>query len=256
MITWKRKFVTVGEVWFDEPYEPLSSDVIVCYHWSVPAHPLLTKPFFSIEIDLSKDLDALLGAAKKDMRQKLTRAEKDGLDFEGWTDVPTQIFQEFCDFYDGFAAQRGLTPAQRHWMDVYRKAGRLAISRVTRDGVPLVWHSYYRDLTHVRQLQSASFYREVQDPALRSVIGRANRLHHWKDIQWFKENRIRLFDMGGWYEGAEDEGKLRINQFKEEFGGVITKRFYSMLPVGLRGRAFLLGRRMRRTGGDEFIHMV
>ena len=256
MIIWKRKFVTVGEVWFDEPYDTASADVIVCYHWSGPAHPLLTKPFFSIEIDLTQDVNELLGSTKKDIRQKITRAEKDGLHFEAWTTVPVEILDEFCAFYDGFAAQRGLTPAHRQWMDIYRKSGHLAISRVSRDGIPLVWHSYYRDATHVRQLQSASFYRDVQDPTLRSVIGRANRLHHWKDIQWFKEGGIRLFDMGGWYEGTEDEGKLRINQFKEEFGGVITKRFYSMVPLSLRGRAFLFGRRIRRTSGDEFIHMV
>jgi hypothetical protein len=190
------------------------------------------------------------------MRPKLTRAEKDGLHFEAWTAVPVEMLEEFCSFYDGFAAQRGLTPVQRQWLGIYRTAGRLAISRVSRDGVPLVWHSYYRDETHVRQLQSASFYREVQDPSLRTVIGRANRLHHWNDIRWFKEQGVSLFDMGGWYEGTEDDGKLRINQFKEEFGGVITKRFYSMVPMTARGQAFLFARRLGRRRDDEFIHMV
>ncbi len=256
MIIWKRKFVRVGEVWFDEPHDRHSADVIAYYHASAPMHPHLTKPFYSIEIDLSKSVDELLGDMKKDMRQKITRAEKDGLRYESWEPVPTEICDEFCSFYDGFAAQRGLTPANRPWLNIYRDSGRLAISRVVRDGEPLVWHSYYRGERHVRQLQSASFYRELQDPSLRTIVGRANRLHHWKDIQWFKENGVRVFDMGGWYEGSDDEGKLRINQFKEEFGGTVMKRFYSMRPITFKGLAFLFGRRLRRRGGDPFIHMV
>jgi len=48
---------------------------------------------------------------------------------------------------------------------------------------------------------------------------------HWFDIQYFKTYSFINYDFGGWYSGSTDIKKLRINKFKEEFGGEIKEFF-------------------------------
>ena len=80
-------------------------------------------------------------------------------------------------------------------------------------GMPTVHVKSCAVLTH-----SASLYRG-RDKDFRNLVGRANRLHHFKDMLFFKGNACNLYDFGGWYAGTEDQDRLMINRFKEEFGG-------------------------------------
>jgi len=90
---------------------------------------------------------------------------------------------------------------------------------------------------------------------MRSLTGRANRLQHWRDMLRFKSSGVVSYDFGGWYEGREDQDRLRINSFKEEFGGQVLKAFNWIRPMTLRGRAYLYARLVRHPS-KRLIHMV
>jgi len=94
-------------------------------------------------------------------------------------------------------------------------------------------------------LHSASLFREYSDTPTRNLIGRANRNLHWHDLLRYKEAGVPLFDFGGWYDGRDDEEQLRINAFKEEFGGRVVREFHCAVPASLRGRIVLFARRYR-----------
>jgi hypothetical protein len=58
-----------------------------------------------------------------------------------------------------------------------------------------------------------------------AYFGRANRLHHWSDILRFRDERFAIYDFGGWYPGTHDQALLRVNLFKESFGGELVTQY-------------------------------
>ena len=70
-----------------------------------------------------------------------------------------------------------------------------------------------------------------------AYIGRANRLHHWLDVLRFRDEGFAIYDFGGWYAGRENEELLRINCFKESFGGKVV--FHYKCDQGLSWKGSL-----------------
>jgi hypothetical protein len=64
----------------------------------------------------------------------------------------------------------------------------------------------------------------------------------------FREKGVLVFDFGGYYTGDQDEEKLRINGFKDEFGGVVINEFNCEQPITVKGKLALwfLHRREKR----------
>ena len=58
-----------------------------------------------------------------------------------------------------------------------------------------------------------------------AYIGRANRLHHWLDVLRFRDEGFAIYDFGGWYAGTANDELLRINRFKESFGGEVVLQY-------------------------------
>ncbi|HEX8098146.1 MAG TPA: hypothetical protein VF507_08925 [Pyrinomonadaceae bacterium] len=207
-----------------------------------PADDMVCREFYTILLDLRKEAESLLACMKKGTRYEIRRAaEKDELVYEFWeADDCAQVFEEFCDYYDEFAAQKGQPKLNRPWLSLM--AGTLALSRVRDgggDGGTLVWHFYYLNGGRATLLYSASLFRNSASSAHRNRVGRANRFQHWQDIMRFKEAGLALYDFGGWYHGADDPERLGINRFKEEFGGEVVKNYICERGVTVKGKVFL-----------------
>ena len=178
-------------------------------------------------------------------RHQIRRAAaKDELVY-GYCEEPTSsLISQFCDFYDRFGLQKGLTGISRAQVQKYAECGVLGLSRMKAHSETLVWHTYYCSPNRVRCLNLASHFRDSDDNETRNLIGRANRYHHWCDMLKFKADGVSTYDFGGWYNGSEDEAKLRINKFKEGFGGTIVRNFNIESGITLKGKLYL---RMRRA---------
>jgi len=98
-------------------------------------------------------------------------------------------------------------------------------SRALYGGATVVWHVHAVTQEKATLLHSASHFRQLDDNEARAVVGRANRLLHWRDMLFFKAEGKSVYDFGGWYASTENVELLRINQFKEGFGGVRTDQF-------------------------------
>lgn len=232
----------VATAYFEAPAPPVRADVIRLVQ--LPERPATpATSFFTVLIDLDCHAEALLGAMKDETRYKIRRAgARDGISYDAAHPAGPALVDRFCDLHDRFAAGKGLPPADRGHLLSLARAGALDLSCVRRDGNDLVWHAHCRDGRRAMLLASASLYRMLEDSGARNLVGRANRWHHWRDILRFKEDGLRLYDLGGWYEGADDAERLRINRFKEEFGGTIVEHFNSEMPLTLRGRLALRAR--------------
>lgn len=241
----RRHWPRVAEFWFGEPFEASGADV--AYLYQAPAIPkgVVSNEKHTLVVDLQQTPEALLAGMKQETRYEVRRAlQKDGLT-EVQAHVPSVAeVDAFQAFYAEFAAEKGLVSVSRSYLLAALEAGGLQLSASCAGEEVLVRHSYLVVGKRARLWHSASLFRG-QDGARRNLIGRANRLLHYQDMLAFKVKGIQEYDFGGWYAGAEDEEKLRINKFKEGFGGVPRCEYEATLPLTLVGRLYLAARGFR-----------
>jgi len=133
---------------------------------------------------------------------------------------------EFADFYDRFAALKHLNSADRHWLECTVRADRLDIwAADTPTGERQAYHVFYREDGRVRSLHAASFYAHASSKEAQRKIGRANRLLIWECMMHYQARGVKIFDLGGWYNGSTDSALLGVNKFKEGFGGKVICEF-------------------------------
>ncbi|HEX3320760.1 MAG TPA: hypothetical protein VHR84_08665 [Terriglobales bacterium] len=257
LIVHRHPVVTVGDSWYEDSTPQPRVDLLASYQSKEPLSRIWSREFYTIVVDLKPEEDMIFSGMGKTNRYKISRAAKrDDFRYESWHADANVVIDEFIDFFSAFARNVALPTPKESWLLSYAEAGALDISRVSdAKGESLVWHTHYRANDCARLFHSASSFRNFDDSAQRSLIGRANRYHHWQDMLRFKASGITTYDFGGWYEGKENEERLRINQFKEEFGGRVVKSFNSVQPVTFRGRAYLMARLMRHPK-KRLMHMV
>ena len=245
MIVRDTRLYRLAEVFFDEEPDGADADVIEYFQRSAPVPGARYREFHTTHIDLTQDMQALFADVSKTCRYEVRRGERDELKEEAWMSARGEPVDDFIAFFDRFAAGKGLPPAPAERLCTLAEAGLLDLSTVSHDDDALVWHACLRAGNRARLLHSASLFREHTDTATRNLIGRANRYLHWHDLLRYKEACIPLFDFGGWYSGRDDEDLLRINAFKEGFGGRVVPEFHCAVPASVRGWMVLLARRLR-----------
>lgn len=228
-----------GEVWFDEDLPDDAGVDIVHYHQrETPIADARATPFLSLVTDLSAQQDAITDQFGKDCRYKIRRAEtKDGLRMEFTTD-PESRLEEFREFFDAFARQKSLEPADQKWLVAACEAGQLALASASRNGESLVWHAHVMCGNTARLQYSGSAFRNREND-YRALVGRANRWLHWKEMLRFKEMGIQRYDWGGLFEDESVSGHAGVNNFKKDFGGRQERTYDCTVPVTLKGRIYL-----------------
>lgn len=168
------------------------------------------------------DETSLLHSFAKNTTYEIKRAMKEAISFEIETSLDT-----FLNFYNSFARGKGL---KELGVDMRDYGNQLLITKAVYDNEPLVMHSYIYDNTfkRVRLLHSASLFRNEHDNNKRSLIGRANRHLHYKDMLFFLEKNYKAYDLGGYAFGTDDPQRIKINEFKDSFRGnlVCEKNYY------------------------------
>lgn len=235
MLCYKKGFLRVVELWFDEANQCPSADIIRFFQKASPLDGCASVPFHTLVTDLEQEPQVLFAKIKRDTRYEIRRAtEKDKLSSCAYDSVDAKTLSRFSDFYRRFAAANDLHPANSIRLQLLAEIGALYLSEaLDRDGNPLVWHAYCRFQDRARLLYSASHLHTTAD---KSSIGRANRYLHWRDFLALQALGTRLYDFGGWYAGTQDAKKVRINQFKAEFGGEIIVNFNGLQGTTWMGR--------------------
>lgn len=234
-ITYSGKGVRYGEVWFADAAPPHLADIVLARQCLKPLPAGRCSEFWSIEIDLSKPLEALLDGMDKNTRYEIRRAEnRDGLSCDFWPRPGADIQVAFLDFYNSTASSGGRENIRADVLKRYSKAGMLSLSRVAKEQQDLAWHAYILAGNRARLWLSASAHKGD-----RALIGRSNRYLHWHDMQFLRSHRVGIYDFGGWYEGGTDRKLLSINQFKEQFGGARVCHYDCVVAQSLRGKLYL-----------------
>lgn len=227
MITYRSRFLTRGEVWFDnEPDNGQPVDWVLYQQRSHPVPRSKMRYFHTFVIDLTQSCEQLQAQLNEDTAYKIRRArDRDKITCECHDPRDPAAMDRFEQMYNQFAAMKGLCPLDRARMEGLAAAGVLDLS-VAKDpqGNALVYHANYRDPRRATALELPSLYRNLSDSKERNLIGRANRYLTWSDIMRYKEQGLKYFDFGGWYHG-DDPGLLKINEFKRGFGGRVLREY-------------------------------
>lgn len=239
MILYRRRFISVAECWYSAPVESCRADLLCCLQLALPLNDARSSDFKTIWIDLRKPEEQLLREMSKTTRNEVRRALQERFSSESWHKDAKHRLEDFWRFFE----QHSVTPKGiaevRRWTRAHADHGSLDLSRMSsEDGKVLVWHAYYRDGEHARLKYSVSISRNA-DTTVGAVIGRANRLLHWQDMQRFKIDGLIMYDLGGWYAGTADEKLLRVNKFKEGFGGECSAAFHCTRALTTKGRIYL-----------------
>jgi hypothetical protein len=241
MISYKKLgVIRIAEFHFDEDAVPARADVIRSLWRSVAPSATQCEHAHTLVLDLGSPPQILLANMHNETRYQIRRAEKDNFQYHFWCGGEPEVVEQFCGFYDGFAASKRLVAANRQRLRALAQIGVLDLSRVSDDaGRVLVWHAHHRAAGRARLIHSASLLGQATIPALRTLIGRANCYHTWLDILRFQQQGLTVYDLGGWYGGSDDQAKLHINKFKERFGGIVVPEFNSEAPATTAGRLAL-----------------
>jgi hypothetical protein len=239
MIRYKGRAAIYGEVWYDEEAPADSKvDILLYRQRDIPVAGARISPFFSLVVDLSVPDDAIMDQFGKDCRYKVRRAEsKDGLRTE-FISEPVGRLDEFCAFYDTFARQKSVQPADRQWLAAACNARQLVLTSASRNGEALVWHAFLLCGKAAWLQYTGSCFRN-KDNDYRAVVGRANRWLHWKEMLYFKERGLTRYDWGGLFEDESVPERAGINRFKKEFGGQPVRTYDCIVPVTTKGRVWL-----------------
>jgi len=240
MIRIKGRGAVYGEFWHDEePSGDPGVDIAMYRHRSAPIEGARTvQPILSLVHDLSIEADAILSQFDKDCRNLVRRADgKDALEMAFFSE-PEPELERFRAFYDAFASEKGLQPCYWQWVVASCEARQLALTSASLNGEALVWHAYLLSGTTVQLEYSASCFRNKAKD-YRSLVGRANRWLHWKDLLRFKEMGFGKYDFGGLFEDESTPECAGINHFKKEFGGRQERLYDCTLPVTGIGRIWL-----------------
>ena len=185
MITYKSRFLTRAEVWFNnEPGIPGWWDWIFYHQCPHPVPGAQTKYFYTFLVDLTQSREQLLANLHKETAHKIRRA-RDGK--KSSVNVAIRVNGRFGDrfevMYNAFAAMKSLGPLDRPRLESMVAAGVLDLS-VAKDpqGNVLVYHANYRDACRATGMESASLYRQLSDSGARNFMRRANRYLTWSDI--------------------------------------------------------------------------
>ncbi|MBU6398929.1 MAG: hypothetical protein KGS61_01295 [Verrucomicrobia bacterium] len=247
MLIYKSRFLTRGEVWFDnEPDATQPLDWLLYHQRSKPVPRSRWKHFYTFLIDLRPSPEQLLAQMNKDTAYKIRRArDRDGVVAEGCDPNDPRVLDTFEAMYHRFAEARGLLPLERAKLDNFAATGTLDVSLARNgNGEPVVYHANYRDNHRASGLFSVSLYRDVADSASRNAIGRANRYLIWSDMLRYQQQGLRAFDFGGWYPGTTDQALLKINEFKRGFGGQVVCEYDCECILSLKGRVVLTAARL------------
>jgi hypothetical protein len=250
MIQYSKSSVRIAELHYDEPAGGAVNADVIRYQWRLEK----VRGTFSLAIqtrviDLSEDPDRIFGGMNAMARRHVRRAAADPVATIFDSRPSAVLAGQFEAFFDRFARSRKIPRANRARLGAMRAQGRLCLSRVDdREGHALVWHAYFRDRGWARLLYSASVYRLDHSSEKEAELARANRLLHWRDMLALRELGVAAYDLGGWYAGGEDTARLKINRFKESFGGRVIDLFNTYDAVTMKG---LVAVQLHRWKGGE-----
>lgn len=220
----RTKAVQASHIWFAAKPKPGDALKLTYYYhckFTGPVQGFERHAKFTKLVDVNRPDETIQKDFRKNTQYEVRRAQKEGLAFS-LVDNP----DVFLQFYNGFATTKDQPPMDSKILRSYWP--HMVVTQMTNAAEVLVMHSYVMDKTLGRATlyHSASQFRgsEGEDgQQKRNLIGRANRLLHFRDMTWLRDQGFKTYDFGGYAAGTTDPALQHINDFKDSFGGELVE---------------------------------
>jgi len=215
---YKHKFINIQVIWFDENFQ-INRDADMIRYRQVKTCVDNAEEFHTLIIDLTQTEEEIFNNFSKSNRKEIRKAIKqDDLVYKMYNlDITKELLDDFLKAQHDFAKERNLGEISKAEFMGYYLNKQLYISTIKqKNGEIISWRVHIVNNNRPRALVSNSFFIN-QDKEYKNLVGRASRLMRMKDIFYFKEKGMKIYDFGGWYAGSEDTKKLTINKYKEGF---------------------------------------
>lgn len=234
--------------WFECENSQNGYDILRVIQAPSPPTKARASQYETLCIDLRAGEDAVWSGFDRNTKYEVRRAGKESVAVDESEHLDTDALNSFVVEYDRFRSEKSLAQLNMRLLEQLQAQGRLSLT-VSRCelGHPMSWHVYVVRGERARLLHSITASTGEGAIRDRSYVGRANRLHHWKDITRFMGAGLTIYDLGGWYSGSTDSAKMGINKFKESFGGVHEVSWNYDLPLNGLGFSALKADGVRRS---------
>jgi hypothetical protein len=242
-VLWRlwRTLVRTEVAYFAVPATPSGVDVLKLRDLPAAFAGVTNDYRPTILIDLTQSEEDLWNGVTPQTRKLVRQATRLGVTIEPVAALTEPLWEQFLGAYRKLWSRKhqagALGVGQIHELI---ESGRfdLSISRNV-DGRILSWHSYVRCNGRARLQTTISDMDTARGPDWNNLIGRAHRLHHWRDMLRFKAEGIATYDLGGVYRGNDDQEQINIARFKQLFGGHFADTYDADVPLTAKGRLAL-----------------
>ena len=242
---YKRRGVTVNAVWFaGRNYADIiknSCADIVFFHGI--DDPGLKNSVVMVQKTLKTDLrqppEKIFAEFGSTCRNGIRRAEREGITFSYYNAAALianpRLMAEFRREFDEFSRIKGIenlfNPSA---MARYIDKGGAVLTKASKDGIDYVQHVLVTDGSSARLLHSVSKFRDQQMD--RNLTGNANRLLHWKEMEYMRSLGLQMYDWGGITDDQKPNG---VDFFKMEFHGLLTPYNNVLVGKNLKGKVVI-----------------
>lgn len=237
--TRKNKGLTLLEAWFQLPPPSVRGKYAASFLHNIPPPFVPEKGEYIIKrrdgqtlvTDLTQSGEELMLRCERNVRNEIRRAKKDGAQCRHYMAEELRsreyLLRQFDKAYMEMHRSKGMAaPSVFTYMQQLLRANMLSISTCSIGDQIAAYHVYITGDGIARLLYSVSVFRNTEDGALRSAIGRGNRMLHYEDMLWLKGQGYTCYDWGGY---ATDPALESINAFKRGFGGEVQPRSYMVI---------------------------
>lgn len=236
----KQRLLKIRDVWYQA--DKLYTDADVVYYMQMDK-PLGDEHYaqYTIVSDLTASKEIIFGRISPSSRNLINQIAKDSsykytMRFE---DLDMHTIQKFVTEYNKFARLKNLALSDMARLKAYFENGLLGISYITNSNNEIVtWHVYRISHGRVMLIDSLSIWYMHTKNKIKRKMSAANRYCHYKDMIFFKEQGIAVYDWGGWYTGNTNKALLGVNSFKEKFGGTVIPNYNSIAYISFKGKLF------------------
>ena len=227
-----RRFINrTAHVWFaTEISSKINSDKTIFYAMKNPnltagKYPLEIIPQNTLITDLTLSIETLFKTMTKTLRYEIRKIETDKTEitthyYKG-KNIPQYLLSDFQKSYNNMYKSKNIKmKLDKSFVKKYCLADMATLSVAFYKGNPYVFHFYINDAQRARLLYSCSNFRNNTDIA--GLIGMMNKTLHWKDILYFKNERLSEYDWGGINSFSKPNS---IDKFKMFFGGQKAIRY-------------------------------
>lgn len=254
-VVYRKNGVRINSVWFcddiDNVIRESRADILFLHGVDLHADKLQTLnklqgslmvvEQYSLKTDLKTPMEEIFSHFRKNYRYEINRAKKENLECVVYNskdlkDKPYLVSQFETEFNEFIRRKQVRLSFNRSALWSYIRNGNIILTKVFKDSLNLAQHIYVCDEKRARLLYSVSNFRSGVADA--DLVGRANKLLHYFDIEHFIALGLEMLDWGGISSIDKPNG---IDNFKMGFGGepityynvIIGKTVVGMVAIQL-----------------------